>query len=242
MKLRTIIIDDEKAATESLNLILEEFCPTLEVIASTNSAIEGLRMINDLKPDLVFLDIQMPSLNGFDVIKGASHSCNVILTSAHNHFATEAFSIGAENYLLKPLSIQKVVKAVNKIANVNKELGMEKILSLINPNKKKGRMRVQCSGHTEYVEQKDILYFKAELGCVEIHLSKKRIVSTSPLSHLLEEAGEDFVQIHKSYVININHVARFYSKTMNVQLINDIELPVSRRKKDAFLQILDNRL
>lgn len=246
MNLRTIIIDDEKSGIETLTAILTEFCPQVTIIETTTSPLEGVQLINKTKPDLVFIDIEMPVINGFDVIKTVDHNCKVILITAHNNYAAEAFQTNVSNYILKPVGVSDIVESVRKIS----ENGMiANITELVNNIQKfeertmgSNRISIACSGYTEVINREDVLFLKAEHGCVEIHTEHKRIISTLTLSKLCERIGKNMVQTHKSYYVNIEKVERVYTKDLEVELVNGLKIPISRRKKEDFINLLNNRM
>ena len=120
--MKAIIVDDEQNARKTLELMINEYCENVEIVGSASSALEGIKLVNTLQPDLVFLDIEMPHGSGFDLLDGIDNkSVDVIFTTAYNHYAIKAIKFNAFDYLMKPINIDELVEAVDKLKNRNRE-------------------------------------------------------------------------------------------------------------------------
>ena len=242
MILKTIIIDDQKKLSTSLKDTLTNLCPQIDILASTKSPQEGVDLINSFRPDLVFLDINVSVINGFDLIKRVNHNCKVILVSPYDHLTSEI-----SNHLPRPVSIEEITKTINQAFCDEDELKLEHISFQLDNikaalNKRGNKIKIPCYGYTEIVNIQDIFYLRADLGCVEVHLSNKKIISTLGLPSITKLLGQNFIRSHRSFIVNLDKVIRYYSKNGEIELSNGVKIPVARRRKDDFAMALDYHL
>jgi len=165
--MKAILIDDEKNALEMLEWMLQKNCPEVEIMAMCDSPLEGLEKIKSLKPDVIFLDIEMPQLNGFDLLdRLGKHESDVIFTTAYNQFAIKAFKVCALDYLLKPIDPEDLKAAVQKAANKKNKMSPEQLdllLSYMKPEKPKSkRIALTASDHLIFVETEKIIYCESD--------------------------------------------------------------------------------
>lgn len=248
-KIRTVIVDDEKAGTEVFAIELGMYCPQIEIVAACNSAREGVEKITALRPDLVFLDIEMPFMNGFEMLQKFDRvDFEVVFVTAYDEFAVKAFKYSAADYLLKPVKREELTAAVeavsDRLANRAKSDHIEALLSNINflqfniP-----KIAFPTFEGVEFVEIDEILYCEADGSYALIHLiDNKKILQSKSLKQveaMLE--GHRFLRIHQSYLINLNHIKRYLrGQGGAVILSGGKELPVSRAKKDGLLHQISN--
>jgi len=243
--MKAILIDDEKNALEMLEWTLRRNCPEIEIIAMCDSPLDGLEKIKSLKPDLLFLDIEMPQLNGFDLLERlGKNDADVIFITAYNQFAIRAFKICALDYLLKPIDSDDlkgaVQKALTKKSKVSTEQ-LEMLLSYMKPEKPKSRrIALTASDHLIFVETDKIIYCESDSNYTIFFLigSEKVIVSKTlkDVEEILE--GSDFFRIHASYLINMKHVSKFTrGDGGHVVMSNNQHITVSRKKKDDFFEM-----
>ncbi len=160
--IRAILVDDEQNNIDNLKKLLEKYCPEVAVISMTTSAIDGKKMITEQKPDLIFLDIQMPDKNGFELLKSLdSYSFEVIFVTAFDKYGIQAVKFSAIDYLLKPINIEELKSAVNKAAEkiVQKKQNyqLENLLRLLQQQREEHRIAIPAAKETRLVKTKDII-------------------------------------------------------------------------------------
>lgn len=245
MTLQTILVDDEPRGLNSLQKLLQLNCPDVNVIATCGSVDAAIEKINELRPDLIFLDIAMPVKNGFDLLKELKDvHFEVIFVTAHNKFMIEAFHFSAIDYLLKPveddLLVDAVKRAKKRIAEKTGSKNIEAFLHNIQHRQSPQDMKlcIPSLKGFQVVELIDILFAEASGNYTNFHFTNKHIVCTSRPIHEYEEllADSGFVRIHKSYLVNLLHVKEYIrGEGGSVILSNAKEVEVARRKKDIFL-------
>ena len=243
-KIKSILIDDEIACTEALKIELEMYCPQIEIIASCNTAEDGLAKIVALKPDLVFLDIEMPWMNGFELLRQLNQiNFEVIFITAYDQFALKAFEFSAVDYLLKPIRKQELISAVQKVEQRrSKSLSTEHIEAMLsNINflaKDFSSIAVPTGEGLEFIPVEEIIYCEADNNYTYIH---KSCGNSILLSKTLKEvegmlSNHSFFRIHQSFLINMKHLRRYIRGQGGFVVIsNKKELPVSRSKKDDLM-------
>ncbi|MFN8239748.1 MAG: LytTR family DNA-binding domain-containing protein [Bacteroidales bacterium] len=241
-RLRTIIVDDEKPACDVLSNYLTEYCPDVEIISVCRSTRSAFKAITDKKPDLVFLDIEMPKENGFDLLRMfQSIEFNVVFITAFSDYAAKAFRISATDFLLKPVKVTELIEAVEKVKrdvgnksyqNItalleNLDSPVHSIRKLIIPNLK---------GFTA-IRPDDIIACEADGYCTIFHLpGKKKISSSYNLKHYEELLPRgQFMRVHNSFLVNLGHVEGYDSQG-EILLAEAIKCPLGASKKQAFLR------
>lgn len=244
--IRAIIIDDEPDAINALRLILNEYCRNVEIVAIASSALEGIKEINNKKPDLVFLDVEMPHGSGFDVLDGiADRNVKVIFTTAYNHYAIKAIKYNAIDYLLKPLDIDEVIEACEKIEKSTEsphELN-SKYISLLESVKINQQKKVAfpTNDGIEFINANDIIRAEADGSYTKISLTNNRILYVSKILKDVEDIIEDskFFRVHNSHIVNIDYIMRYINRDGGyIQTIDSAQIPLSRRKKAEFFDQL----
>jgi two-component system, LytTR family, response regulator len=241
--IRAIIIDDEQNCVESLAFDIGKYCPEVVIVAACTSPKQGLIAIQQLKPDLVFLDVQMPWMNGFEMLEvlGPVHFA-IIFTTAFDQFAARAFRISAVDYLLKPVDANDLKEAVKKAAGeISLKTGRAQIDNLLhNINKPEEKQRIAFSGRDgyEFIEASSIVYAQAEGAYTHVFLTDKRkLVISKTLSDVEEMLPEKhFQRIHHSIVVNIDHVTHFFKTDGGYVVLHTGEkLAVSKSKKEDLM-------
>lgn len=247
--IKTIIIDDEPAALDTLKIKLEMYCENVEVVAVCNSAKEGLQAINKEKPNLVFLDIEMPWMNGFEMLNclGDNIDFDVVFVTAYDQYAIRAFKVKAQDYLLKPVDKDDLISCIERINGSSLQFNQEKLTGLLREMDKPiaaKRILLHTKNAIEIVNQVDINYLQADSNYCNVYtMDGKRVMVTKTLNtieKLLDK--ETFLRIHRSHTININSVKKIESEdgAFDVVLKDGTILPVSRRRKEDLLDILGN--
>lgn len=241
--LRALLVDDEVASIRSLEILLSQFCKQVEVIGTARSVEEALSKAQQLKPNLIFLDIEMPSGTGFDFLE-RSASCNfeIIFITAHNNYAVKAFKYSAIDYILKPIEIEELVKAVEKVEEImktnfdsrNKYNALFDNIREIIPQK----LVVVVNGQYDCIDLRDVLYLELAGSKINVHLEDGSILNIEDVFSSIEESllDRDFYRIHQNYMVNIQKVKRVIKVSSgNVELITGLQLPLNPLKKEEFI-------
>jgi len=244
--LRSILIDDEPQNAVILKNDLAIHCPAVEVIAVCHSAKEGIMSIKKEKPDLVFLDIDMPWMNGFEMLEMLDDiNFSIIFTTAHDQFAAKAFRISAVDYLLKPIDAsdlkEAVRKAQQKIENQHGNVHIENLLRNIKQPSSQQKIALPYKEGYEFVEVSHIIYCQAEGAYTKVFLDNKKYILVSKTLGDIEELlpTDIFQRIHHSSVVNLNYVTHFVRTDGGyVKLQTGEQLTVSKSKKESVMERL----
>jgi len=245
MYYRTILVEDEELTRLGLQKKLENF-DEIEIIDTAENGIEAVKKINELKPDLIFLDIQMPGMNGFEVLQSIEYIPIVIFTTAYDEYALKAFETNSIDYLLKPIEDDRLAKAIEKLkkfsSNESKKVEFDSnIASLLNELKNKqdklSRIHIKIGDEVLFVNTSDIFYFKADNKYTTIYSFDDEYIINDTLASLEEKLPQNFVRIHRGYIINMDHLNKlkkwFGGKYLAVMKDKKkTEIPVSRSSKD----------
>ncbi len=240
--INTVIIDDEKFCIEVLESLLSTHYPDIQLLGTFTDPVQAISFIQAQSPDLVFLDINMPVLNGFDVLdRLMPFSFKVIFTTAYDNFAIKAMRYGAIDYVMKPIAAEDMVGTMNRVLEEKKKADAARYKREGSTTRK---IAIVNSDGMLIQNVNDILYCEADNSYTSFHLaSGKKVVASRTLKDfepVLLPCG--FFRIHNSYLINLEHV-QLYSKSDGGQVkINEVFLPISRTRKDEFLTELDRYL
>lgn len=248
MKLKALIVEDEQASREILKGYLEKYCEDVELCGMADSVKPALQLIQSQKPDLVFLDIEMPFGNGFDLLDQLEEiDFDIIFTTAFSDYALQAIQVSASHYLLKPINIDELIEAVNQVKEnrqkENKYLNTKILVENVKlENQQLHKIVLPTLEGFEVVGVKDIIHCTAEDNFTSFKLgdgSKKLICrSLKYYQQLLQDFG--FIRIHKSHLINKNYVSRYRKgKGGTVIMTNGDEVEVSVSRKKEFLQAFE---
>lgn len=247
--INAVIIDDEQNNIDNLLLLLKKHCPTVNVLESAREITTGRKIIQDLQPDIIFLDIQMPGGSGFDLLsKLGAIPCEIIFVTAYDKYAVQAFKFSALDYLLKPVDIASLKAAVKK-AEVHlhikrQDLHLKNLINLFHNKQKKDEHRIALASlkETRFVFTRQIIYCESSNNYTTCFLdSGEKIVASKPIYEFDEMLAEyGFIRCHQSYLVN-----KIYIKSLVKQdgsyyiLLNDqTQIPVSRNKKEMLLTAL----
>lgn len=245
MKTNAVIIEDEAASRETLSRYLGKYCPEIEVVGMAQNIIEGQKVINDLTPRLLFLDVEMPHGNAFDLLeKYPNAPFEVIFVTAFSHYAIKALNMSAAWYLLKPVNITELMQAVEKatarLSHPEPELGIPLLLENLTQKKdQEMKLALPLLEGFEVVRLKQIVMAKAEDNFSMIYLEDgtKRLIcrSLKYYTDLLENAG--FMRAHKSYLVNLEHVVKYNKgKGGSLLLTHDFEAELAPARKELFFE------
>ncbi|MEQ1585648.1 MAG: LytTR family transcriptional regulator DNA-binding domain-containing protein [Cyclobacteriaceae bacterium] len=237
MNTTCLIIDDEKLARELLREFLETF-PQIEIIGECNKGTDAVEQINKLKPDMIFLDVQMPGMNGFDVLDEIEHEPYVIFTTAYDQYAIKAFERNAVDYLLKPLDQERFKLAVDRALKRKKmeEGNLEDLLGSLRTVPPRttydSHIFVQKSEKLFNLPVEEIIYLEASGDYTVISTKNDQFVSSSGIGKLEEIMNPDtFIRVHRSTIVNVNflkEIERHFNGGMVVKMQNGKSFPVSR--------------
>lgn len=239
MNLRAIIIEDEANSREILRNYLDKYCAEVILAGEAATIDDGLELIHRERPDLVFLDVEMPFGNAFDLLdRVPDRNFETVFVTAYNQYAMDALNNHAAYYLMKPINIDELVKAVRYVAEIKeREVALEDQVLVPRLNKVEGKITLPQQDGFQVLNVPDILYCKADDNYTEIHLANRKILVSKTLKYF-EEAltGFGFARIHKSYLVNVNEVVRYRKgKGGSVVISNGRELMVSASKKRQLL-------
>lgn len=250
-KISSIIIDDEVDCINSLVFDLEHHCPDIEILAKCNSGKEGIKAIVNKKPDLVFLDIDMPFVNGFDVIEMVPDiDFEIIFTTAYDKYAVQAFRISAIDYLLKPVDPEELKAAINKVKAARKKgISRKQVKFFLGQLNKmeKGEIKqiaLPTFDGIEFVNLEDINYCKSDGSYVYVYLVDGSSIFLSKTLRYLEEVICDyhFLRVHNSYIVNVHHIKKFFRADGGYLMMkNGKEVKVSRSKRSELLNLFSER-
>jgi len=242
--LSALIVDDEKHCQVSLAKMLEWYCPQIELMGACSNVDEGIEKIKSDKPDIVFLDIEMPVKNGFDLIQSFEEiDFHIIFTTAYDEFALQAFKVNAIAYLLKPIDKLDLESAISRITSLAAQpSGQQKLMeiyTLLKAQNQVGRVAIPTLEGIEFIDPMSIIRCEAEGNYTRIYLTTlKQLYVSKTLKQITPIlSAEYFIRPHASHIVNFNFVKKYIKGTGGQLVLDDNTIiPVSRqRKKDLNL-------
>ncbi|WP_300665978.1 LytTR family DNA-binding domain-containing protein [Fluviicola sp.] len=238
MKLRAIIVDDERHSLETTAILIRKFCPDVEVIAELQNPIDAVETINTEEPDLLFLDISMPKMNGFELLNVLTYKdADVIFTTAYDEYALEGFKQGAVHYLVKPIDAEDLVESVQRV----KKKRSEAKSSGINGMGLKPKIPISSLNGVELIEVDQIIRCESDGNYTTIVLLQRKITVSKTLKEIEKQLIDFpfFFRLHNSHLVNLNQVVKYIrGEGGSVILTNQEEIGVSRSKKMELLEVL----
>jgi two-component system LytT family response regulator len=245
--MRVVIIDDEDHIRDSLAKLLVKHCPEVSVVGNACGVESGIRIIKELHPDLVLLDIQMNDGTGFDLLRSfPAIDFKVIFVTAYDQFALQAFRFSAVDYLLKPVNPEQLVEAVAKASQLIREhfnLQMDALRENLKAISKQDRKIIlKTTEQIHLVDLKSIIDLESD-SCyttVQIHTGEHIMVAKTLKEFEEMLTGCGFYRVHKSFLINLAHIKRFEKQDGGyIILTNDLKIPVASRKREEMLELLE---
>lgn len=242
---KMIIIDDEPLARSIVKEYLQKH-PQLELVQECNDGLEGLKAIQEHQPDLIFLDIQMPKINGFEMLELIDNPPSVIFTTAFDEYAIKAFEAHAIDYLLKPFDQNRFDKAVQKWQsqkNISSERNTQELLETASQSPAQSqRIVVKNGSKIKIIPVQDVFYLEAADDYVKIHTKEGYFLKNKTMNHFEQVLDvQHFVRSHRSYIINIQQITRIdpYEKDNHVAILRSgAKVPVSRNGYVKLRQVL----
>ncbi len=243
--LSTIIIDDQQNCIDDLSLLLKTNCTAVSIVALAHSGTEGIVALKKHKPQLVFLDVEMQDMTGFEMLQQLSETnFHVIFTTAFDKYAIKAIRFNAIDYLLKPVSKNELIEAVERAANAPSALTVQQIKNLKETSQNKqvpqNKIALTTSEGLEYVKLEDIVYCLADGSYTTVYLSDKTQLLVSKSIGKLDEVidGNGFYRTHNSSLINLAHVKKYVRTDGGyVVMSNGDTVTIARNRKEEFLEL-----
>lgn len=243
--IKAIIIEDEKDCRDAFINILKLVADDVEIIGEASNVKDGVKLINNSRFDVLFLDIDLPDGTGFNILENISHhDFNLIFTTAHNDHAIKAFKHSAIDYLLKPLDPDDLIEALKKIRKKEKLNNIENKVELLYENfnqKKFERISLPTNDGFEIISTNDIILFTSESNYTNVYLKNgKKILVTKTIKlydDLLSNSG--FFRVHQSHLVNLSSIVKYTNGDGgSITLSDNSVVDVSRRKKDSLLKLI----
>lgn len=245
MSIRAVIVDDEAIARDVLAKYLKKYCPQIELIGEAENSTQGTELILDKKPQLVFLDVEMPYGNAFDVLEATQeHEFEVVFITAFSEYSLKALNLSAAYYILKPIDIKELIAAVEKVETEienKQQFNKNKVIleNLKNPKEKQQIILPTQSGF-DIVKLKDIIRFQADGNFTQVHTtneSQKLICKF--LKHFQDILSYPFIRIHRSHIVNINFIKSYQKGKGGFVIMQDgSEVEVSQTYKKELIDTL----
>lgn len=240
--LKAIIIDDEPDNVRLLSLQLNMYCPSVEVIAECTRSEEGLREIREGFPDIVFLDIEMPRMNGFELLEKCGEiNFSLVFVTAYDKFAVRAFRYSAIDYLLKPIDAKELIEAVTKIESKQRtsHLQIEHLRKQFKTSSYPDKLALPYQNGVTFVPVEEIIYCESDSNYTRVFLLNGQThLITKTLREIQEVMEErDFLRVHRQYIVNLNQIKKYVKGEGNyLVMMNDVSIPISRSQKNKLIQ------
>ncbi len=246
-KIKAILVDDELSSLQNLLKKIEEFCPDVTVIAMAQKPEEAMLLIKHHKPDVIFLDIEMPKMSGFRMLEELGEcEFEIIFTTAYNHYAIDAIRISAFDYLMKPIAIKELQVSVDRLSKMRSfSQTKEKIdilkNSLSEKKSQEDKIAIPTSEGLEFIPIKNILHIESSSNYCKIFFTESKSLLVTKLLKDFEDMLQPyhFYRIHNSHLINLNYIQKYVKANGGQVMMKDgTIIDVARRKKEEFLKMI----
>lgn len=238
--LKAVIVDDETDSVSLLKMQLVKHCPQVEVVASYTCSVKASQEIELLNPDLLFLDVEMPVMNGFELLGKVSQlHCSVVFVTAYNQFALKAFRFNALDFLVKPVEISELIEAVAKAESRVKPTATQiEMLQKHLRGESIKKIAVPVHNGVSFIEISDIVLIEASNNYSKLVLKdKKFFIISKPLKDVQEVLEEEhFLRVHRQYIINLNHVKQFNRHECLLTMVTGETLPIAKNQKERLAE------
>ncbi|MEA1877885.1 MAG: LytTR family DNA-binding domain-containing protein [Bacteroidota bacterium] len=242
--IHAVLVEDEDNSLEALEILLNKYCPDVQIDGRAQSVEEAIQIIDEIKPELVFLDIALPDGQGFEVLEGTNHTdFEVIFTTAYDQYALKAFEFSALDYLLKPINAEQLKQAVERFQEIRGQEDIGERVSVLKESLKNLNERIILSSMDGFEVYKivDIIRCEANGSYTTFFITGDRKVVTSKTLNNFERLLEDmpFVRVHSKHLVNLNYIKKYISGRGGYIVFEDgTQVDVSERKKKAFIKLM----
>jgi two-component system LytT family response regulator len=245
--MKALIVDDEAKARSVLKELLAEFAATIEVVAQANDIPSAVKAIHQYKPDVVFLDIEMPGYNGFQLLEFFDKvDFKIVFTTAYSEYAVQAFEISAVDYLLKPIQISQLERTISKLQNLQPTTDVEnkqmEVLKQAVAGKKVSKLALPAGNSILFIDVQNILYLEADGSYTRFHLLVGDSILVSKVMKEYEPAllsNGNFYRVHRSYIVNTDKVKKIVRNDGGYLVMeNEQQIPISREQRDNVYAVL----
>lgn len=224
--MKAIIVDDEPKAIELLKNYLQHFS-SIELVGTFRNGLKAFEFLSKETVDLIFLDINMPHISGISLSKMLPEKTNIIFTTAYSEYAVESYEIQAVDYLVKPISLERFTKSISRVLSSNMQF-----------EEKENQLILIKSGTETYrLESGSILYLEKEGNYMNYHCFNQKILARETIQEALDKLPDNFIQTHKSYIVNVNNITSYTSNELS---IGKEKVPISETYKNDVLKRLEN--
>jgi two-component system LytT family response regulator len=245
-QLKAILIDDELPSLQNLQHKLKEFCPDVNVVATTQKPEEAIQLIEHHRPDVIFLDIEMPRMNGFKMLEEIKEKkFDIVFTTAYNHYAIDAIRISAFDYLVKPIAVKDLQNSVARLLKTQHKQIPEKLdilrQSLADSRSQNDKISIVTNEGVEFFEISQIIRIESSSNYSKIHFKDGKVLLVTKLLKDFEEilTPYRFYRIHNSHLINLSYIKKYLRGDGGQVLLQNGEIiDVARRKKEEFLKLI----
>jgi two-component system LytT family response regulator len=242
--IKALIIDDEESAITVVKLLLQKYVPAITTIHTAIGSTQGLQLINEINPDLVFLDVEMPLINGFELLeKFPNHSFDVIFITAYDHYAIKAIKFSALDYLLKPIDVDELIFALEKFLskknNTSNKPLYDNLLYNLHQPETDYRLAVATLEGTFFYDPNEIIRCEAVGNYTRLYINgKKNIIASRTLKEYEDIlSDQQFLRVHRTHLVNIKYIVS-YATGHELTMSDGADIPVSRRKSESIKQRL----
>lgn len=244
--IRAIIIDDEAKARRIIEALLKEYCPDVEVVATAEDVPSGVIAINQHKPDVLFLDVEMPGYTGFQLLDFFKEvDFEIVFTTAHSDYAVQAFRVSAIDFLLKPIQISELTSSVEKV-KAKKDSQTHERIAVLKENFKNNtikKLALPVAEGLNFVDVDDISHLEADGAYTQFHFADGQKIIVSKKIKEFEEAlslQNNFYRTHRSYIINLKKIKQYVKQEGGYVLLErEIQIPLARERKEEFLSVIE---
>lgn len=246
--LKAVLVDDELSSLQNLQQKLKDFCPDVDVMATAQKPEDAILLIRQHKPDVIFLDIEMPRMNGFRMLDElGEYNFDIIFTTAYNHYAVDAIRISAFDYLTKPIAIKDLQNAMERLSKHRKLQTKDKMdllrSSLSSAKSQDEKIAVPTSDGLEFIPIKNIVHIESSSNYSKLFFPDGKNILVTKLLGEFEEilAAYNFFRVHNSHLINLSYIKKYIrGEGGQVVMQNGDVIDVARRKKEEFLNLIKN--
>lgn len=237
--MKAILIDDERLAREDLKILLRAY-PQIDIIAEAKNTEEGILLVNELKPELIFVDVDMPGLSGLEMIQHLHEIPKVVFVTAYDKFALKAFELNALDYLVKPVDPNRLKETILRLQLPEEDLEIEEIIRQDTLSLEQ-RIFIKDGEKCYFLQLKDVRYFESDGNYIKVYYDNKRALLLSSLNNLEAKLNpQDFFRANRKFVVNLNHIKEienWFNGGLKITLHNGEEIEISRRQALRFKEM-----